>query len=144
MTATAPLPDGRAAPHAGPARRPMAAAELRRALLELRGQALDALLRNGIDPEMLAVLGAATAALDALDRLPNAASPVSRAIVANDADGLRLILFDQKARGASISLDPAAAISLAGDLLKAAELRRQIDGNRNPEEPARRRARVTK
>jgi hypothetical protein len=115
----------------------MTIAELRRDLLELRGQALDALAAGGIDPEMLAVLSSSTAALDALDRLPAASAPVSRAVVADDAGAVRLIVFDEAGGAASVSLTAPAAIGLAGRLLQAAELRTAVKPARSaPKAPA--------
>jgi len=88
----------------------------RERLLRMRDEELARMMRRGQLPRIAAF----EAALAALDEAPTEWEPASRAVVSDDGQAIRLTLYREDGKAASVELSPAAAVALAGRLIEAA------------------------
>lgn len=94
---------------------------LRGRLLDLRADLLAQLTAaEHTDAGLLALVGNVSAALDALDTVPDDAAPAQRVVVVDDGHTISLALFTEAGRVAAVALDPVRAVQLANRLLDAA------------------------
>ncbi len=99
-------------------------ASLRTRLLDLRVDVLRKLAEaEHLDGGLLALLGNIAAALAALDAPSPDAQPAERAVLVDDGETIRLVVYLGANRVAVVELSAARAVGLAGELIAAASRR---------------------
>jgi hypothetical protein len=90
-------------------------------LIQMRGDALDRMIRRGaVEPGHLPLIAGINVALEELDSMPIEAHPAERAVVSDNGRAIRPTLYSKAGTIATVEFSPARSVVLAGRLLDAA------------------------